>query len=110
VVCVLAGAEIYHHNTISKQVMGPTQLPVVSKGHEERGADDLLPSNGKVKNLWSYNSTPIQYILMVWYMVHQDSNLYFFPYFTFFMMQYGSKGFMTSVILLKAGKHVGSAK
>jgi hypothetical protein len=44
-------------------------------GHE---ADQSSPSSAKVKNAWSYTSTP-QYVFMVWCLVkHRDNFIFTF--------------------------------
>jgi hypothetical protein len=77
------GLGIFLFTTTSRSSLGLTQPPIqwvpgaLSLGVKRlRGeADCLPPSSTKVKNVWSYTSTP-QYTSMVWFLVkkkHRDT-------------------------------------
>jgi hypothetical protein len=57
-------------------VPGTLSLGVKWLGHE---ADHSPPSSAKVKNAWSYTSTP-QYVFMAWYLVKERDNFTFIFY------------------------------
>jgi hypothetical protein len=65
--------EIYLNKVLSVENMGLTQPPIewvagalsLRLKWPGREADLSPPSSAKVKNVWSYNSTP-QYALMAW--------------------------------------------
>jgi hypothetical protein len=82
------GLGIFLFTTMSRMALGPTQFPipwvpgalslrVMWLGHE---ADHSPPSSAKVKNVWSYTSTP-QYVFMAWCLVKHKDN------FTFTLIQ-----------------------
>jgi hypothetical protein len=65
--------------TMSRSVLGPTQPPIqlvpgaLSLGKEWLGSEDdhSPPCSAKVKNAWSYTSTP-PHIFMVRYLIKQE--------------------------------------
>jgi hypothetical protein len=76
--------------TASILALRPTQPPIqwvpgaLSLGVKWLGCevDHSPPSNAKVKNAWSYTSTP-QYVFMAWYLVKHSDNFTFTFNFTF---------------------------
>jgi hypothetical protein len=60
-------------------VPGPLSLAVK---RPRREADHSPPSSAKVKNAWSYNSTP-QYAFMGWFSIKAQGQLYLLPFFYF---------------------------
>jgi hypothetical protein len=70
------GLGIFLFTTVSRTALGPTQPPlqwalgVLSFGVKQPGhdADYSPPTSAKVKNAWSYTSTP-QYVFMAWHLV-----------------------------------------
>jgi hypothetical protein len=75
------GLGIFIFTTASTTALGPTQpiqwVPgALSLGVKrlDREADHSPPSSAKVKNAWSYTSTP-PYVFLVWCLVkHRDNN------------------------------------
>jgi hypothetical protein len=60
--------------TASRTALGPTQSPiqwVQGVKRPGREADHSSPSSVKVRDAWSYTSTP-QYVFMAWCLVKQD--------------------------------------
>jgi hypothetical protein len=78
------GLGIFLFTTASIMALGPTQPPIqwvpgaLSLGLKWLGneADHSPPSSAKVKNVWSYISTP-QYFFMVWCLVKHRDNFTF---------------------------------
>jgi hypothetical protein len=78
---------IFIFTTVSRLALGPTQLPIqwvsgaLSLGVKRPGreADHSPPYSTKIKNAWSYTSTP-QYAFMAWCSVkkHRDNYTYTF--------------------------------
>jgi hypothetical protein len=74
---------IYLFSTASKPALGLTQLPIqwvpeaLSPGVKRPGreANHSPPSNGEVKNRWSYTSTPF-YIFVAWVFIKQRIRLH----------------------------------
>jgi hypothetical protein len=75
---------IFLFTTMFRMALEPTQPPIqwargaLSLGLKRPGreADHLPPSSAKVKNAWSYTSTP-QYIFMAWCLVKHRDNFTF---------------------------------
>jgi hypothetical protein len=81
------GLGIFLFTTMSRMAVGPTQPPiqlvpgalslgVMHPGHE---ADHSLPYSAKVRNAWSYTSTP-QYIFTAWCLFKHRDNFTFYLY------------------------------
>jgi hypothetical protein len=85
------GLGIFLFTTTSRTALGPTQPPIqwvpgaLSLGVKRLGheADHSPPSSAKVKNVWSYTSTP-QYFFMAWCLVKHRDNFTFT--FTFYLL------------------------
>jgi hypothetical protein len=82
------GLGIFLFTTMSRTALRPTQPPIqwvpgaLSLGVKRpgRGADQSPPSSAKVKDTWSYTSTP-HYVFMVWCLVkHRDNFTFTFSY------------------------------
>jgi hypothetical protein len=77
---------IFLFTTASRTALGPTQPPIqwiraaLSLGVKRPGheVDHSPPSSAKVKNAWSYTSTP-QYVFMAWCLVKRRDNFTFYP-------------------------------
>jgi hypothetical protein len=81
------GLGIFLFTTASRTALGTTQPPIqwvpgaLSLGVKRPGreVDNSLPSNAKIKNAWSYTSTP-QYVFMAWCLVKQRDSFTFLPF------------------------------
>jgi hypothetical protein len=83
---LLAGAFFFFFFTPFRPVLGaqPASHQISTRGpsgrskQKEQQADHLLPSRGKIKNVWSYAITP-PYIFMAWCLINHRDNFIFLP-------------------------------
>jgi hypothetical protein len=87
------GLGIFLFTTTSRMALGSTQPPIqwilgdLSLGVKRPGreADHSPPSSAKVKNAWSYASTPL-YILMAWCLVKHGDNFTFYLFYLYILL------------------------
>jgi hypothetical protein len=75
------GQEIFLSSTASRPALGPTQFPTqcvlgILSSETKRPrfeTNHSPPANAEVKNVWSYNSTPL-YVFMSWRLIKRRDN------------------------------------